>query len=176
MGIYYRLPDQGEPTDEAFFLQLQKALRSQSLVLLEDCNHPDICWKISTASCRRFRRFLECIEDDFLSQVSNTPTRGVPAILDLMIINASELIGAVKTGGSLGCSDHTLVEFTVLRDMGKVRSIVRAVNLRKANFKLFKELVNRTSWETVLRDRGAEESWQFFRDAFHRLQELSVPR
>jgi len=28
MGVYYRLPDQGEPTDEAFFFQLQEALRS----------------------------------------------------------------------------------------------------------------------------------------------------
>jgi len=45
-----------------------------------------------------------------------------------------------------------------------------------ANFQLFKELVNRTPWETALRDEGAEQSWQIFKDAFHRAQELSVPR
>jgi len=28
----------------------------------------------------------------------------------------------------------------------------------------------------VLRDRGAEQSWQILRDVFHRAQELSVPR
>jgi len=28
----------------------------------------------------------------------------------------------------------------------------------------------------VLRDRGAEQRWQIFKDAFHRTQELSVPR
>jgi len=28
----------------------------------------------------------------------------------------------------------------------------------------------------VLRDRGTEQSWQIFKDAFHRVQELSVPR
>jgi len=38
------------------------------------------------------------------------------------------------------------VEFTVLRDMGKARSIV--LNFRKATFQLFKELVSRTPWET----------------------------
>jgi len=47
-----------------------------------------------------------------------------------MVTNASELIGDIKTGGSLGCSDHALVQFTVLRDMGKVRSIVRTLNFR----------------------------------------------
>jgi len=47
------------------------------------------------------------------------------ALLDLMLTNASELISGVKTGGSLGCSDHALVEFTVLRDMGRVKCGVR---------------------------------------------------
>jgi len=50
--VYYRPPNQGEPVDKAFFLQLQEASRSQSLVLLGDFNHPDIGWKSSTASCR----------------------------------------------------------------------------------------------------------------------------
>ena len=61
-------------------------------------------------------------------------------------------------------------------DMGKTRSIVRTLNFRKANFQLFKELVNRTPWETVLSDTGAEQSWQIFKDAFHRAQEFSVSR
>jgi len=60
--------------------------------------------------------------------------------------------------------------------MGKKRSIVRTLNFRKANFQLLKELVSRTPWETALRDRGAEQSWQIFKDAFCREQELSVPR
>jgi len=93
--------------------------------------------------CRQSRRSLECTEDKFLSQVIDPPTRG-DATLDLMLTNASELISGIKTGGSLGCSDHALVEFTVLRDMGKARSIVRTVNFRKAKLQLLKELVGLT--------------------------------
>jgi len=137
-------------------------LRSQSLVLLGDFNHPDVCRKSSTVSCRQSRRFLECIEDNFLSQVIDTPAWG-DAILDLMLTSESELISDVKTGGSLGCSEHALVELTVLRDMGNARSIVRTLNSRKANFQLFKELVSRTPWEVVLRDRGAEQRGQTLR-------------
>ena len=80
-----------------------------------------------------------------------------------MLTNASELIGDVKTGRSLGCSDHTLVEFTLLRDMGKARSIVRNLNFRKANFQLFKELVSRTPWETALRDRDQNRAGRSLR-------------
>jgi len=93
-----------------------------------------------------------------------------------MLTIASELIGGVKTGGSLGCSDHPLSEFIALMDMGNVRSIVRTLNFRKANFPLFQVLVSRTPRERVLRDRWTEQSWQIFKDAFHRAQELSVPR
>jgi len=74
VGVYYRLPDQGKPADEAFFLQLQEASCSQSLILLVDSNHPNICWKSSTVSCRQFRRLLECTEDKSLSQVIDSPT------------------------------------------------------------------------------------------------------
>jgi len=133
-----------------------------TLTLLGDFSHADICWKSSTASSRQSRRLLECIEDNLLSRVVDTPTRG-DAILDLMVTSASELTGDIKIGGSLGSSDHASVEFTLLRDMGTVRSIVRTLNFRKANFQLFKELVRRTPWEMVLRDRGAEQSWYIFK-------------
>lgn len=39
VGIYYRLPDEGDPTDKGFFLKLQEALCSQAFVLLEGFNH-----------------------------------------------------------------------------------------------------------------------------------------
>ena len=93
-----------------------------------------------------------------------------------MLTNASELTDDVRTAGSLVCSDSALVEFTVLSDMGKAMSIFSILNFRKDNFQLFMQLVSRTPWETVLRDRRPEQSWQIFKDAFHRAQELSVPR
>ena len=48
VGVCYRPPDQGEPVDEAFFLQLPEVLHSQVLVLMEDFHHLDICWEDHT--------------------------------------------------------------------------------------------------------------------------------
>jgi len=93
-----------------------------------------------------------------------------------VITSASELVEDIKIGGSLGCSDHVLVELTLLREMGITKSIVRTLNFRRANFQLFKEIVRRTPWETVLRSRGIEQSWQLFKDVFQRAQELSIPK
>ncbi|KFZ65688.1 hypothetical protein N338_12981, partial [Podiceps cristatus] len=60
-------------------------------------------------------------------------------------------------------------------DMGQMKSKVRTLNFRKANFQLFKEIVSRTPWETVHRDKGAEQSWQIFKEAFHRVQKFLIP-
>lgn len=75
MGACYRLFDQGEPVDKAFFLQLQEALQLQALVLLEDFSHLEICWKISMASYRQSMWLLKCTEDNFLDQVVGSPNR-----------------------------------------------------------------------------------------------------
>ncbi|KAJ7406953.1 Sulfotransferase 1C1 [Willisornis vidua] len=51
-------------------------------------------------------------------EVIDNPIRG-DVILDVMVTNTGELIRDIKTGGSLGCSDYGLVEFTVLKDMNQ---------------------------------------------------------
>lgn len=66
IGVYYRPPDQGEDVGEVFLLQLQETSCSQALILLGEFNHPDICWKSDPASCKQYRRLLECTEDNFL--------------------------------------------------------------------------------------------------------------
>jgi len=72
--------------------------------------------------------------------------------------------------------DHALVELMLRREMVITKSIVRTLNFRSAKFQLFKEIVRRTPWETVLRDTGTEQSWQVFKDVFQRAQELSIPK
>ncbi|KFO74885.1 hypothetical protein N303_15516, partial [Cuculus canorus] len=63
------------------------------------------------------------------------------------------------------------------RDMAQARRTVRTLNFRKADFQLFKDLLGRTPWDMVLRDKGAEQSWQIFKYAFHKATTLcSVPK
>ena len=40
------------------------------------------------------------------------------------------------------------------------------LNFREANFQLFRELDNKTAWETVLKDSGEEQNWQIFQENF----------
>ena len=73
-------------------------------------NHPDTCWKDNTTGLKQCRRFLVCIDDNFLAQVIKEPRKG--ALLDLIPIN--QLVTDVTVGGTLGYSDHEMVKFGIL--------------------------------------------------------------
>jgi len=83
-----------------------------------DFNYPDISWEDHTARHTQSRRFLQCIDGNFLTQVVEEPVRrGV--LLDLLLTNRDGLVEDVKVGGSLGCSDRDMVEFRILRGRSK---------------------------------------------------------
>lgn len=75
MGVFYRLPNQDEDTDEVFYKQLVEVVQSPVFVLMED--FLDTCWKDNTALRRQSRRFLECVEDSFLTQLVSESSGGV---------------------------------------------------------------------------------------------------
>jgi len=136
--MYYRPPDQEEEVDEAFYKQLKVASQSQALVLMGDFNHPDIIWEDHIARHMQSWRFLQSIDDNFLMQVVKEPTRG-GALLDLVLTNKEGLVEDVKVGGRLGCSDHEVVEFRILRGGSRAISRIKTLDFRRANFGLCKE-------------------------------------
>ncbi|GAB0184386.1 hypothetical protein GRJ2_000903900 [Grus japonensis] len=133
--VSYRPPNQEDRADEDLYRQIGAASCSQALVLMGDLNHPDICWKDNTAGHKQSRRFLECIDDNFLLQVIEYPTsRG--AMLDLVLTNKEGLVENVKLKNSLGCSDHEMVEFQMLRTVRRVHSKLTTLDFRRADFGL----------------------------------------
>ncbi|GAB0179239.1 hypothetical protein GRJ2_000389200 [Grus japonensis] len=159
VGVCYRPPDQGDRADEALYRQIGAASRSQAVVLMGDFN---ICWRDNAAERKQSRKFLECIDDNFLLQVIEEPTRR-GAMLDLIFTNKEGLVGDVKLKGSLGCSDHKMVEFTILRAARRAHSKLTTLDFRRADFGLFRDLLGRVPWDKALEGREAQDSWLIFK-------------
>jgi len=157
VAVSYRPSDQDERADEALYRQIGEASRSKALVLMGDFNHLNICWRDNTAGHKQSRRFLECVEDNFLLQVIEEPRRR-GAMLDLVLTNKEGLVGNVKVKGSLGCSDREMVEFKILRAARKVRSKLASLDFRRADFGLLRDLLGRIQWDKALEGREAQES------------------
>ena len=92
-------------------------------------------------------------------------------MLDLVLTNKEELVGNVKLQGSLGCSDHEIVEFKIVRAARRMHSKLTTLDFRRADFGLFSNLLGRVAWDTALEGRGAQESWLIFKDHIFQAQE-----
>jgi len=131
VSVYYRPPDQEEEVDEAFYKQLKVPSQSLALVLMGDFNHLDIRWEDHTARHMQCRRFLQSIDDNFLMQVVEEPTRK-GTLLDLVLSNKEGLAEDVKVGGRLGCSDHEMVNFRILCGGSRVISRIQNLGLQES--------------------------------------------
>lgn len=77
-------------------------------------------------------------------------------------------MGNVVFQGSLGCGDHEMVEFRMLRAVRKPHSKLRALDFRIADSGVFRGLLGRIPWDRTLEGRGAQEQLLFSKD--HLLQ------
>ncbi|XP_064909576.1 gamma-1-syntrophin isoform X3 [Columba livia] len=107
-------------------------------------------------------------------QMVEEPTRR-GALLDLILTNKEGLVEAVKVEGCLGCSDHEMVEFSILGGRNRVASRIATLDFSRANFGLFKQLLGEIPWARLLERKGAQDSWIAFRDCFFHAQDQSIP-
>lgn len=84
--------------------------------------------------------------------------------LYLLLTNREGLGGDVVTNGCLGCSDQETAPDP--RGVRQVSIRVQAPCFQRANFRFFRKMVGRISWETVLKSKGAQESHQAFKEDF----------
>jgi len=112
----------------------------QSLVLMGKFSHVmEGVWD-NTARHELSWSLLGCIVDNFLLQMTEEPIRRA-ALLHLTLPSNEELIGNVKVKGSLGCSDHEMVEFRILRIGRRIKSMLTALDFRSTEFCVFKDLL-----------------------------------
>jgi len=109
-----------------------------------------------------------------LIQVVEEPTRK-GTLLDLILTNKEGLVEDVKVEGSLSCSDHEMVEFRILCGGSRAISRIKTLDFRRANFGLFKDLLEGIPWARALEGRAVQESWLLFKHHFLHAQEQCIP-
>ncbi|GAB0177124.1 hypothetical protein GRJ2_000177600 [Grus japonensis] len=96
-------------------------------------------------------------------------------MLDLVLTNKEVLVGNVKLKGSLGCSGHEMVEFRILRAAKRAHSKLTALDFRRADFGLFRDVLGRVPWDKAFKGREAHDNWLVFRDHVFQAQESCIP-
>ncbi|KAJ7413913.1 hypothetical protein BTVI_42070 [Pitangus sulphuratus] len=97
-----------------------------------------------------------------MEQVLREPTQK-DALLDLMLVNRVDLVSEVGIGGRLGHSVHKEIEFKMSVDRRKSASKTSTLDMRREDFRLFKELVSKVPLENVFAEAGVHQCWSLFK-------------
>ncbi|GAB0184567.1 hypothetical protein GRJ2_000922000 [Grus japonensis] len=96
-------------------------------------------------------------------------------MLDLVLTNKESLVGNVKLKGSLGCSDHEMVELKILRAVRRAHSKLNTLDFRRADFGLFRDLLSGIPQDKALEGKGAQDNWLIFKGHLLPAQEQRIP-
>ncbi|KAK4811064.1 hypothetical protein QYF61_016350 [Mycteria americana] len=69
-----------------------------------------------------------------------------------------------------------MIEFLILGEVRRGVSKTATLDFRRADFSLFRRLVERVPWEAALMGKGVQEGWTFFKEEVLKAQERAVPR
>ncbi|KAK4816232.1 hypothetical protein QYF61_013640 [Mycteria americana] len=78
-------------------------------------------------------------------------------------------------GGRLGQSDHEMIESLILGEAARGVSRTATLDFWRADFSLFRRLVDRVPWEAALKGKGVQEGWTFFKKEVLKAQERAAP-
>lgn len=72
-------------------------------------------------------------------------------------------MGDVKAGGYLGHSNHELIEYSILGKVVRGINRTASLDIHREDLSLLRRLVDRVTWESVLKGKGVQEGWTLFK-------------
>ena len=118
-------------------------------------------------------KFFESVEDGFLSQHIQLPTRG-HSVLDLVLTRDPDLVSNVEVMNNLGCSDHNMIAFSVHHTGYHNDYVVRRRDYQKGDYKSMKSILEDTDWDERM-NGDTVLCWQKFKELILNLESKYVP-
>ena len=177
----YRSPNSVQDNNVELFKLMKEIidLKFQKYVILGDFNFPGIDWKLQCSNNVIEMEFLNILNDNFLIQHIDTPTRhrgkDNPHVLDLVITN-DDFVNSIDFLSPLGKSDHAVLDI-VLTSRAEIVHENNKLSFEKGNYDEFRKYVE-MDWKTVFEScsEDVEEMWNIFAETVNKGVEKFIPR
>ena len=169
--LLYRPPHTTRDHDQDLYRLLTDLLHDETALLLGDFNCR-VDWSRQDSEGEG-GRLIDFANDNFLTQMVRTPTRG-NSTLDLIFTTDVDLVSEVSVGECLGTSDHQAVSFTVAVRVEKEQiSHRRMLNLRRADFERFTTELQGLHPQPP---GSPDQMWRGFKANYISIQDRCIPR
>ena len=172
VGVCYNTTANTKPEDEEPLLELiSKACQRGEVVIVGDFNHETIDWELMEAQSEG-QGFLDRIQDQFLHQHVDKPTRG-NNILDLILSSNPEQVRNITVSEQFGTSDHNIVHFEVIVKEEPKQWKETYRDYRNADFNKIREVAS-VEWSAINNSSNLQEVWSKFKAALDKVVEENV--
>ncbi|KAK6491568.1 hypothetical protein HHUSO_G3663, partial [Huso huso] len=175
VGVCCRPPSSDESLNENLYASIKKISKEGDTLIMGDFNFPNINWDHMTSDNSSDMGMIELVQDCFLSQTVNAPTR-YNSCLDLVLTNNEARIHTSQVIESLGISDHNMIKFVGNKSRAVYKSKTRVYNFRRADYKGMQQELLNIDWDRILIDNEAEKNWIKFRDTMLEMQDTFIPK
>ena len=105
----------------------------------------------------------------------NFPTRQ-DSVLDLVLVNHTNIISCVHSVDSLPGTDHEAIYFVLTTTPQTQKNYARYLyNYHKADFDLFCDTLRHVPWNCIS-SSDVEEAWSLWKDMFFSAADAAIPK
>ena len=162
IGVCYRSPNAEREEIENLFRSITKRSVAGT-VIMGDFNYGNINWENMAAFSAEDEGFLEMVQDCFLTQHVDRPTRG-NHILDLILSTEPELVEGVNVGCPVANSDHNTIKFVIAAEIvgrNRKREVAR---YHKADYEKICNELETVQWKEILEGKEVEQAWNIIKE------------
>ena len=175
VGVCYKSPNAEREEAENLYRSIRKQVGAGAVVM-GDFNYGDINWETMTASSAEGKGFVDLVQDCFLIQQVEWPTRGSGKILDLVLSTEQGLVDGVVVGGPVANCDHYRIEFVIPVKVGETVSKRERYNYHKADYEaICNELVN-VKWDELVVGKKVEQVWDLVKQEMLKCRQKLIPK
>ena len=159
----YRSPNSDNENNEKLLENIRWATANYSeVVIIGDINVPAIDWENESSSTVYGRKLLDCINNSFLEQLIEKPTRfwegNNPSLLVLLITNKPDIISDLRLNDPFGKCDHVSIHFTVATEIKKCNERRIRYDYTKMDSDIFDNLIGAHNWEEKIETSDLNET------------------
>jgi len=186
VGLVYRSPSINTPEQHEKLRSLITEitnLKSTHQLIMGDFNYPLINWETMMADSDKSeeQKFVDCIEENFLFQAVNKPTRwrgtDNPTVLDLIITGNDKNIEDIEYQSPLGKSDHCVMVFNLVCCTELKENMTPRRRYNKGDYEGIRNELNNFNWDLYMNDaqNNIDESWNKFQTKIKQMEDKYIP-
>ena len=157
IGVCYRAPDSLQLQDEALYSLLGKVSLEQNVTIMGDFNFRELNWG-NLETIDESHLFIECLRDNFLSQLVNQPTRS-NNYLDLILSSDENIVENVNVGEPFKTSDHQIIRFSLITRKPVQNKVTQTFNYYTDSYDEVRKYVQSLQLSEIIDYSNVEGMW-----------------